>query len=110
MQEVILSFFPTGYKDYYQVKLRIFDNNRELIFEGKTFNGKIKLCLLKKKTYLLEATLGSNQLIVPFYVTNYHYVILFNNDNIDTITFLLTDYHYDNLPIMKGVLSFDKNN
>ena len=108
MQDIILRFNSTGYKNCHQVSIRIFDNHKTLVFQGKTYNGKIKINLEKEKVYTLEAILDSKRLVIPFYVTNYSYCFSFSND--DIITFLLTDYHYDNLPIMKGVLLFGKAN
>ena len=109
MQKVLLVFIGTGYLNYYQVNIEIYSSCNELVFRGRTFNGKIELFLEEKKGYCLRATLGNVVMCIPFYVNRSSYVFSFSKMLNEPITFLLTDYHYDNLPIMKGVLSFDKN-
>ena len=109
MQKVFLYFMGTGYLDYYQANIEIYNACNELVFKGKTFNGKIEVLLEEKKVYCLRASLGNYIMGIPFYVNRDHYFFSFSKLQNKPITFLLTDYYYDNLPIMKGVLYFDKD-
>ena len=105
--KIILKFLGTGYYDYYQAYVKIYDSQNNLLYQGSSFNGIIELCL-KKGAYRIMVILGNQKIITTFYVNN-HKKIIFNlnqtiNDNL--ITFQLTDYNYRNLPIMKGEMFF----
>ena len=100
MNNITLKFLGTGYGNCNQVDVKIYDKNNNLIYYGNSFNGIIKLCLKKNSVYLIKATSLNNVLITTFYVDNCEYFIFDLNYRI--ITFQLTDYNYDNLPIMKG--------
>ena len=105
MQDIILRFDSTGYKCCHQVAISIFDNHKNLIFQGKTYNGKIKISLEKEKVYLLEAILDSKRLQIPFYVTNYSYCFSFNNLK-DYITFRYGKYYIYKLKKIRVLLLF----
>ena len=106
MRKVKIKFNGLGYNKHYQADVFIYENGN-LIFDGKTFNGKINICLKNKKCYKIEASFFNEKIVKYIYIKdcdcyflNFHHSILYINSNL--ITFLLTDYHYDNLPIERG--------
>ena len=105
-----IKFLGLGYNDYYQANIKIYDLNNKLIYEGKTYNSEIIIHLKKNKLYKLNATSLCETIKVCFYVSNIdEYVFAFdrvkiNINSMRNITFLLTDYYYNNLPIEKGEL------
>ena len=111
--EITLRFLGTGINNYYQVNVRIYDSNNNLVYCGKSYNGVVNLYLKKNCVYLIKARLLNTELITTFIVLN-NKEIIFNMcnkvSNNNPITFLLTDYNYRNLPIMKGVIILGKNN
>ena len=108
-----IKFLNVGYNNFYQVNLRIIDENNNIIFEGKTYNGMINICLIPYKKYKMIANFFNERLEQYFYVCNNNYIFSFNNSinknyNSRTITFLLNDYYY-NLPIEKGEILLWQN-
>ena len=105
MKEVNLIFVSLGYNTFYQAQIYIYDINNNLIYEGTTYNGKIKLCLLNNNGYRLKIITCNQVIITSFYVSNSYDNYYFNtNTNISrNITFILKDYYY-NLMISKGEL------
>lgn len=108
MKKVKLKFYGLGYKGLYQADVLIYDDCGNLIYKGKTYNNEIILKLKCKKVYKLIAISCGDIIKVLFYVkTNCQYFFSFkraqiNLDNYTSITFLLTDYYYNNLPIERG--------
>ena len=107
MQKVILKFVGTGIKNKYQACVNIYDTNGNLLYQKKTYNGKLILYLKKNKLYKLVAESCSDMIKTSFYVNRLNeYVFFFNrsivNSNLRIITFLLNDANYNNLPIKKG--------
>lgn len=102
-----IKFLGLGYNEFYQAKIKICDLNNNKIFEGKTYNGKIKICLKENNIYKLKAVSLNEKINTYFYVSKKDiYVFAFDRTKIPInriITFLLTDYYY-NLPIGKGEL------
>ncbi len=108
MKKIIIKFYGLGYNNVNQANVSIYNSNRNLIFEGNTFNNEIELCLKENEIYILNATSSIGSITRVFYVKNdlylyYSFVELLPIIN-PPITFLLTDYYYDNLPIERGEL------
>lgn len=95
-----LRFIGTGYNNYYQAHIKIF-NNDELIYEGITYNGRINICLKEELIYKIEAYLFNKETYYIYINKNNIYTLILNHALYKTITILLVDYYY-NLPIEKG--------
>ena len=108
---ITLKFIGAGYQNYHQVYLKIFDNLNNLVYKNYTYSGKITLLLRKNNVYKIYAKLNNQLIITPIYILDQNTFVFNFNQLINKrfITFLLTDYNYDNLPIMKGEIFFDKN-
>ena len=106
---VILRFIGLGILDNYQANIEIYDNN-SLIYQGKTYNGELHIHLESNSAYQLVVYDCSKRIVTAFYVFKgkNKYILTFNKSvNITgTITFLLKDANYDNLPIEKGKMLF----
>ena len=106
-----LKFYGLGYNDINQAYIKIYDKN-SLIYCGKTYNNELKVDLKECKIYKLIAKSNSEILTAYFYVTDrYEYSFVFNSIIYinNPITFLLTDYYYNNLPIERGEIILWKN-
>ncbi|MBQ2639400.1 MAG: hypothetical protein IJF92_01355 [Bacilli bacterium] len=108
MKKIKLIFTGLGYNNRFQAYTKIYNSNNKLIYEGKTYNGELELCLKKNNCYRLEAISKDEIIDIWFYVnkTRKCYLFKFRRSIIENnpITFLLTDYYYSNLPIEKGEL------
>ena len=109
MKEVKLKFNGLGYKDMCQADVVIYDDCNNVVFEGKTYNGYINVCLKKNEVYKVNAYFLGQRIIAAFYVLNdsnysFSFNSCLNRNNGRTITFLLTDLFYDNMPIEEGNL------
>ena len=105
IKKVILKFIGTGIKDKYQACVNIYDTCGNKIHENKTYNGKLVLNLEENTVYKLVAKSYNEEIRTAFYVTEKRkkYIFFFNRSIVRrTITFLLTDANYYNLPIEKG--------
>lgn len=107
MKKIKLKFYGLGYNDINQAYIKIYDINNNLIYEGQTYNNEIIICLNENNIYNLYAYTCYETLNKSFYVYDqYEYNFIFNNIIYDnTITFLLTDYNYSNLPIERGEIT-----
>ena len=108
MQNTTFNLLGVGYSNFYQAKVQIYHQNC-LIDEGFTHNGKITFCLEKNKAYKVISTLLNKRVVTIIYVNNNNYTINlneYNNNRKRVITFLLTDFYYENLKIEKGELTF----
>ena len=109
-KEIEIKFLGLGYNKFYQANIWIYDSNNNLVYKGKTYNSKINICLKKNKLYKLKATSLNENINTCFYVSNLDsYIFIFDRAKNTIrqnrkITFLLTDYYYNNLPIEKGEL------
>lgn len=111
--KTILKFIGTGIEDNYQACVNIYDNNN-LLYERRTYNGKVIIDLRENKLYKMVATSINEIINTSIYVTknNCKYIFKYNrsilqnyySSDLRTITFLLTDANYNNLPIEKGEL------
>lgn len=98
---IIIKFIGSGIGNYYQTKVKIYEKDI-LVFDGKTKNGYLKVCLKPNHVYYVKAGNYSNAIY-----TNVNYLELYpncSNVNRRIITFHLSDYFY-NLPIMKGEIN-----
>ena len=106
IKNIILKFIGVGIKEYYQAYVKVFGKDNKLIYSGYTYNGEIKLLVCKDNIYRVEAYFYDEFINNTFLVTNDNtYVFWFNHviyKGNNTITFLLTDYNYTNLPIERG--------
>ena len=109
IKKVILKFIGTGINVFYQADVCIYDKCGNLVYEGKTYNRKLIICLKKNEVYRLVAKSYGEAIINAFYVNekDEEYVFffkrgIFKSNNLRTITFLLTDANYGNLQIEKG--------
>ena len=99
-----LKFYGLGYNDINQANIKIYNKN-SLIYCGKTYNNELIINLKECNIYKLIATSENEIITAYFYVSNrYEYYFVFNSIIYNPITFLLTDYYYDNLPIERGEL------
>ena len=96
----------TGYQEYYQADVKIYDEENNLICKTKTYNGELNLNLLANKTYHIEANLLGTTLKSSFYTNKCEFVFIFpysyKRNQTNSTTFRLTDKVYKNLPIEKG--------
>lgn len=105
MMEVIIKFFGLGYNSNYQASVVIYDDKNNIVYDGNTYNGKLKLYLKKKHIYKVIAKFMGDIINTNIYInTNNKLCFKFRNSTLEDnpITFLLTDYYYDNLPIERG--------
>ena len=109
MKNIKLKFYGLGYNNNYQADILVYDINNNIVYEGKTYNSEIIICLEKNRVYKLVANSLGDIICTIFYIgNNCEYNFAFNraiNTNIrkdSSITFLLTDYYYNNLPIERG--------
>jgi len=104
--EVILKFIGVGYNNLYQAFVKIYDEDNNLIYKGYSYNGEIKIILDMNKAYRIEAFFYGEIIKTSFYVDNTKIFNFIFNHMIykpnRTITFLLTDFYYENLKIEKG--------
>ncbi len=101
--KIKIKILNLGLKNKYQAHVKIYDD-KNIIFDGYTYNGEIELCLDSCKVYRIEAYFMFERLNFLFYTNTNYFVFAFNQPfNNNTITFSLIDYYY-NLPIEKGEL------
>ena len=112
MKEITLIFAGLGYDNINQAYVEIYDINNNLILKNNTYNGRITICLKTNDYYKVKVYSLNEILNTIFYLNNYKDKYFFalkratisNNTNTRTITLLLTDFYYENLPIEKGSL------
>ena len=108
-EKVVLKFIGTGINDKYQACVRIYNHSGELLYNKETYNGKLILYFNKSQAYRLVAISNGDIIRNVFYVNNYNCEYIFYFKRIlkkeRTITFLLKDVNYDNLPIGSATLT-----
>ena len=109
IKQITLEFIGTGINNEFQAYIHIFDINGNLLYHKKTYNGKIILSLKGDEGYHLIAKSYNDKINTFFYVDKKHkkYTFIFNRSiynpsQLRSITFLLKDANYKNLPIEKG--------
>ena len=99
IQDIIVN--NTGYNNYNQACIKIIDKNDKIVFNDKTYNGRVSICLNENEYYKCFVMLNNRSMFLYFKPSNKQIVI---NNNISCehiITLYLTDYYY-NMPIEKG--------
>ena len=103
---ITLNFLGLGYNNINQADVLIYDDCNNLVYNKKTYNNKLNICLKNNKIYRVVAISLNDRITTTIYINCNNYCFRFNrsiiNENPDSITFLLTDYYYDNLPIERG--------
>ena len=108
--KIVIKFVGVGVGDNYQARVKVLDSCKRIVFDGFSSNGVLVLCLNEGEYYFLEACCLGEIINKTFYVNgiNKEYVFAFGyamicgSNNSRSITFLLSDYYYNNLPIEKG--------
>lgn len=105
MKEITLIFNGLGYHSICQANILLYDNLNNLIYEGKTYNGQLKIKLKRNSLYKIVVYINNELIETYIYTINDKYCFSFNRSIIkyNSITFILTDYYY-NLPIERGEL------
>ncbi len=103
MKKIVFKFIGLGCKNYLQANIKIIDNNKNIIYDEETYNGKICLCLEEGNSYLLIARKNDMEIRRAIYINSKINKFIFSFYNYRLITFLLKDYYY-NLPIKRGKL------
>ena len=101
MKNIKIIIIGSGYCNIYQPNIKIY-KEKELIYDGYTYNGELELCLEENSVYKLIGTLNNRIIKIAFYVDKNINKYIFNFFSIKRIIFLLTDFNYKNLPIKKG--------
>ena len=104
---VEINCLGTGYKNYNQAYIKIYNKCNKLIRSQKTFNGRVSIFLNKDEYYKIYSSLNNTTKFVYFKVNNNKLNISFYNNYISynhNITLYLTDYYY-NMPIEKGFIT-----
>ena len=88
--------------------MKIYDDCNNLIYEGYSYDGEIKLLLEYGKVYRLESFF-LNEIVNNFLLITNENIYIFVLNNIiynpkNTVTFYLTDFYYKGLKIEKGEL------
>lgn len=104
MKGIKLKFIGLGCGNYLQANVKIYDSDCNLIYDDRTYNGQISILLNVDQCYKVIAYCCYGYINVWFYVDKNRdcYKFCFNTVEDNSITFLLTDYYYSNLPIEKG--------
>ena len=102
MKKIKLVFTPLGYNSFNQLDISIYEGYNR-IFEGRTYNNEIELCLEENNVYIIKSRLIN----ACFYVNDndIYYFSLYNNK---PINFILRDSYY-NYPIERGELILWQN-
>lgn len=105
MKNIYLKFYGLGIKDEMQAYVKILNQNKEIVFEGYTYNSELSLCLNTNCLYKLIAISCNEQINLNFYLDSKLncYSFYFPRSIVSNIvTFQLTDYFYKDLKIGKG--------
>ena len=111
MKKINLIFPGLGYRNINQALVYIYDKNNNLILKDKTYNGRLEICLIKNNIYRIKVVSKCEKINKIIYINdNDTYLIPFSSSYIfnrkeNTITLILTDYNYNNLPIEKGLIN-----
>lgn len=120
MKKIILKFIGVGINDQNQALIYVYDKYGKIICKKRSYNGYLIICLEKNDIYRLVATICNDVIRTNFYVSSYsdkytfvfgHSILKNNPISARTITFLLTDANYSNLPVEKGeMMIYGQNN
>ena len=105
MTKVKFKFKGLGYNNYYQADVSVYNDNN-LIYQDRTYDSELLLYLKKYHVYKIIASFLGETITYYVYINTDKYCFSLNSNlisiNNNPITFILTDYHYDNLPIERG--------
>ena len=116
MKNIEIILIGLGYGNNNQARINIYDECNRLVGSKKTYNGRASFCLKKYSTYHIKVCYKGCIINRCIYVYNSNYYAiqlrssLIRNDIRRPITFLLTDYNYNNLKIERGKLNFNGQN
>ena len=65
-----IKFLNVGYKNKYQVNIKVYDVNNKLIYKGTTYNGEVIISLKRNSLYKLEANFLNEKICKSFYTSN----------------------------------------
>ena len=105
MKEITIKILGLGIQNKCQALIKIWNQEKQLLYQDKTYNGQITIELKEKKPYLLEiySCLGNKKIF--FYVDKNETYYQFNiqkENIIKKVIFHLIDANYRSLPIEKG--------
>lgn len=110
MRKIKIIINGIGYNNINQASVQIFDMNNRFICQGNTYNSCICACLsngcYKLKICSCYGVVNRILHVIKYldtYYINLNCININNNIN-NNITFRLTDFNYNNLPIEKGTL------
>ena len=112
MKKIKLIFYGLGYNNFNQAFISIYDSNNNLVSNGYTYNNEMMVCLKECAVYRMVALSNGKKLVTSFYVNNnctYRFSFESSNEPDNSITFILTDSFYENLPIERGELLLWQN-
>lgn len=117
MKNIDIIIIGLGYGCYNQAKIKVYDECNHLVGSKTTYNGRTSFCLKKYSTYHIKVCYRGGIINRCIYVYNSNYYaiqlrssLMGNNIIRRPITFLLTDYNYNNLKIERGDLVFNGQN
>lgn len=109
MKDIKIRLMGLGICSNLQAYVCIYDECNNLIYEGSTFNGEVIFCAKCNSVYRLCASFYGEVINQAFYTSSCNTPLIFafehsiyRNNTLGNVTFLLTDYYYENLPIEKG--------
>ena len=105
--KVKIKIYGLGYMNNCQAHIKVYNSNNKLVFEGETYNGEIHVLLNACSLYKIYINTCNEKLKTVFYTNQNEFALFLNRSILNisrTITFLLKDYYYDNLPIERGEL------
>ena len=108
MREIKIKFYGLGYDNVYQAYIKIYNSKKILIYEGTTYNNEVEVLLNMCELYKISIKTCNEELNINVYINQIKINIYLNKYIIKInhiVTFLLTDYYYDNLKIERGDLT-----
>ena len=109
IKQIKLIFIGSSLYNYKKENIKIYDLDNNLILNTNLYNGEIRFLAQEKTFYKIKANIMNEEINKVFYVNNddtYSFIlnriIIDKKINNKSITFLLTDKLYANLPIMNG--------
>ena len=104
-----ICFKLTGVSLYMKKIIKIYDLDGHIVYDKVVCNNSFNVCLKTHCCYKIIIKTKYDYLCKTIYVKNQNCIYLFfdnalfiYNQNSNRITFYLTDYNYENLPIEKG--------
>ena len=103
MNNIKIKIIGLGYGNINQADVLIYNMKGNLISDKRTYNNEVCFCLDTCNIYKVVIKNKNINISKIFYALD-NSIIYINLYEFypRTITFLLTDYYYENLPIMKG--------